>query len=260
MPRRHEANPYDVKGNSGGHGSALTAPRVAAGPWRRSPREKGEGMARRRALPFWCVHASVWRMRGALGRAIAAFFPAPGRAFSEACSSLAVSQLLAGDRSVPGRSPGAARRCGFASPATRRRRTETKPRFPLRRPTEGTRRNRAAYPSSSSRLTTPREGDYPVLDWQLLTCHTLSVAGERLMASRPKPVHQMTASQFDALFLMRTPAKGIWLPAVGASRGLDARAAAAAKCSRLRRCRSNGSATPARRSRLSVLAYRGHHL
>ena len=77
-------------------------------------------MARRRALPFVvCTHpfgADAWRPRARhrgvlLSRRRAALS-------ARTCENrLAVSQLLAGDRSIPGRSPGAARRCGCASPA-----------------------------------------------------------------------------------------------------------------------------------------------
>jgi hypothetical protein len=102
------------------------------------------------------VHASEWtRMRGALGRAIAALVGA-GPRFQRGVA-LGVSQLLAGDRSIPGQSPGAARRVRVCVTRARRRRTKTKPRFPSAPSHRRDTPHRAAYPSGSSRLTTPRE-------------------------------------------------------------------------------------------------------
>jgi hypothetical protein len=61
-----------------------------------------------------CARIRLERTRGALGRAIAALVGI-GPRFQRGVS-LGVSQLLAGDRSIPGRSPDAARRPRFAKP------------------------------------------------------------------------------------------------------------------------------------------------
>jgi hypothetical protein len=96
------------------HASALPR-RVAAGSWAGTPREqrRGDG-APSGATSLMCARIRLERTRGALRRAIAALVGI-GPRFQRGVS-LGVSQLLAGDRSIPGRSPDAARRPGFAKP------------------------------------------------------------------------------------------------------------------------------------------------
>src|ERR1700693_5471622 len=43
-------------------------------------------------------------------------------------------------------------------------------------------------------------GDYPPLDRRSRLWQNLSIVRERAMAKRPKPVHQMTAAEFDSTF------------------------------------------------------------
>ena len=103
-----------------------------------SPRKKARGTARQAAhSPY--RHANLGP-RGASRRAVSAFFAAPGRAFGQNASARrpfwaapcrrahAVSELLAGGRSAPGRSPGAARARALL---------RARPRAPARSPRDG---------------------------------------------------------------------------------------------------------------------------